>query len=98
MPPPLLPRAASGLVSIVATTVFDITRRQGTDVSTSDIIRGVHAAQRAGLVVIDFTFVTAVTDAVHAEGGNGHKEGFCPACAAIHVAVNKAMISTQEIS
>lgn len=97
MPPPRLPKAAAGLASAVSRTVIDITRRQETTVSHSDVVRGVHAARRDGLVVVDYEFSRIVCDAAHIEGENGHNQGFCKACAAIYVAVNKALSQCDKV-
>lgn len=99
MPPPRIPTAAAWLAVKTGTTVIEITQRQGTSVSVSDVMRGVHKALDAGLTVIDHNFMTTVCDIAHANAvhGDGHKDGFCPSCAAIHVAVNQAIGKYREV-
>ncbi len=94
MPPPRLPKDAAALAGIVGTTVIGITDRQGTGVSTSDCIRGVHAAMKAGLSVVGYDFPKLVADAAHNADGAaqvGHTGGFCRACSGVYVAVNVAL-------
>lgn len=93
MPPPILPKAAHGLAIAVSDTVIDITRRQDTSVSTSDVIRGVHEALRRNLTVVDYEIALRVCDAAHARAvhGDGHTTGFCRACALTYEAVNVAV-------
>jgi hypothetical protein len=93
MPPPRLPQAAAGLASAVSETVIRITQGQKTDVSYSDVSRGVTEGLRRGLTVIDFNFATKVCDEAHANTkfGEGHSDGFCRACAEVYVAVNAAI-------
>lgn len=106
MPPPIIPPAASGLASIVGQTVIDITSRQQTSVSTSDVIRGVHAALKEGLYVVDFTFPQLVCEVAHKNQihGQGHQpirddmpHGFCRACAGIYAAVMEALGQANEV-
>lgn len=94
MPPPPIPTAAQALASIVGSVVIDIHERQGTPPSVSDVTRGVHKAMDNGLTIIDYTFAQKVCDAVHPTPeawANGHRDGFCKACANVYLAVCDAM-------
>jgi len=100
MPPPRLPKAAAGLATIVADKAIEITVRQQTGVSTSDVIRGVHEAIHKGLSVVDYTLAQVVCDEAHAAPNAhdvGHRDGFCRACAAIYLAVMKAHEKFDEV-
>lgn len=92
MPPPPLPKAAAGACSKVAEKAIEITTRQGTPVSYSDVSRGFSAALAAGFFVVDLEFPKLCADVAHQRNSGGrHVDGFCPACADIYTAVNLAL-------
>lgn len=89
------------MAGVVSKVAIEITQRQETRVSHSDISRGFTEALQQGLTVVDYELASRVCLLAHALGRNGHtldvRQGSCLACSSLYEVVNDAVATFRRV-